>query len=367
MTLTREQMNERRKYGEWLSYHLSELGISCDELGTAIGLNERTVRRYANGETTPSPDSRAAIEEHIRLLSEYNGYKHIPSDIFAMLLESLLKEFKGVITQAQLAEHIGKRQKNISMYTCCAEKPDTKIQYDILRAFYRLCRPGGGISSAHFGTAAYLERLLYEEDADCFYGDDEPELGEQGSREAVEYIMSMPMRMQSFLLDNFGAFYDSTLAAETDFRTEFSFKHLSYGIELFRQLSELDKETVTAELERYSALRYPETNEDWAFFRHITSYRNVIYADMDKMRSDNEMLSGKNERIVVRHRIESLLNFSIAGDEEFVREVNFKLTMSSREWYVWMLFLIYDHRGQDLLLLCNDMIEMIHHPSKFDM
>ncbi len=364
MALTQEQLTERRKYGEWLSYQLSELGISCDALAAAAGLNGRTVRRYACGESMPSPEVRAEIDMYVRSMSEYNDFKHIPSEIFAMLLEKLLKEFKGVITQEQLAERIGKRQKNISLYTCCAERPDTKVQYDILREFYRLCKPGGGISTAHFGTAAYLESLLYGENDLYYHGDDEPEIGEQATRKAVDFIISMPMRMQSFLLDNFGAFYDHTFTVESGFRYQPSFKYMSYGIELFRQLSEKEKHTLVTALEKYAVPEYPETNEQWAFFSHITNYRNVITADIKKLKSDSAMLNGTKEHAAIRQHIESLLNHSLAGDDEFVQEVSFKLSMTSREWYVWMLFLMYEYAGNNIFLLCNDMINIIHDPSR---
>ncbi|MBO4981049.1 MAG: helix-turn-helix transcriptional regulator [Lachnospiraceae bacterium] len=355
-----DPMDKKVQYSKKLSEELDELCIRQSELGRGVGRSQKTISRYVLGETLPDEETQKAISEFIGERSVYENFHHIPSGEFARLLQFLLDEFKGEITQKQLAKKIGKYQKDISFYISNTIKADTRTQRDIIKVFYDLCKIGCDMSATHFGTAVNLRYLLYGEEEDTAYLLDTlgVQFGEQAvCSQFVQYYLTLPGTLQRFILEHFDAFYDQNLESilETDFQ------YLSYGIELFRQLSEKKKKIIVDELERDAFMGFPASPRERWFYKLLTSYRNVIAFDLSEWMQERcyPIMDIKERQNVIR-RIESRIGMGVTEDRDIIREVKFKLRMTQYEWYLWSLFLIYQFQGKDLFLLCNRMIEIIH-------
>lgn len=355
---------EKISYSKKLSEMMDELHISQSKLGKAIGKSQKTVSRYVLGETLPDEETQIAIAEFIQGESVYDDFQHIPSESFAKLLEALLQEFRGEITQAQLAQRIGRYQKDISFYTYNAVKPDTKTQRDIIKVFYELCKAGHEISSRHFGTAVHLEYLLYGEDGNMTYLLDTADLkygDKAGCGGFIRYMLSLPVKLLDFIINHFEAFYDEGLEICSDFT--FRFQDLSYGIKLFRQLSKKQQAEIVEELEKDTFLGYPKHAGEWNFYKLMTTYRHVIATDMQKLQQDKRRIADGKEREDYIQQLECCMgryNFRFSSDKEMIEEVRFKLTQTQYEWYVTLLFLVYWFKGKDFFQLCSQMQERIH-------
>lgn len=287
----------KKSYSEYLFRKLKELHVTQEELAQVIDRKQKTVSRYVNGETLPDPAMREKIEAYLDSKSVYNGYRHMPANHFAKLLSSLLAEFKGEITQAQLAERIGKHQKNISLYTCMdGEKPDPQTQ------------------------------------------------------QAIDYLLTLPKDLLDFVLEHFSLFYDDSLELLTDYT--FRFSYLSDGIRLFRRLTDRMEDTVLEELEAKSFLGFPGNHSELDFYNLITEYRLAVTTDFTKLSKGECYPADAPDRNLLIRKIEETClhryNFLLTSPSEMVAEIKFKLTMSPFEWYVTMLFMIYQHNGQDL-------------------
>lgn len=345
----------KKSYSEYLFRKLKELHITQEELAQVIDRKQKTVSRYVNGETLPDPAMREKIEAYLDSKSVYQGYRHMPANHFAKLLSSLLAEFKGEITQAQLAERIGKHQKNISLYTCMdGEKPDPQTQQAILQVFYELSlsKSGKYISGPHFGTAVRLDYLLHGDNGKFaeLNLDEEITYGEESHNELVDYLLTLPKDLLDFVLEHFSLFYDDSLELLTDYT--FRFSYLSDGIRLFRRLTDRMEDTVLEELEAKSFLGFPGNHSELDFYNLITEYRLAVSTDFTKLsKGECYPVDAPDRNLLIRKIEETCLhryNFLLTSPSEMVEEIKFKLTMSPFEWYVTMLFMIYQHNGQDL-------------------
>lgn len=358
--------DDKTQYSQYLSNMLDELCISQPQLAKAIGRSQKTVSRYALGESMPDETTKETIEKFLREQSVYNGFRHIPSEEFAKLLGTLLEEFKGSITQEQLAQKIGKYQKDISRYLYHLIKPDTKTQHDILRVFYRLCRMNGIFVSAHVGTGFYLHSLLEEYCFTTSFGEEKaPELGEQGTPgDFVQYCMHLPHRLQQLILDQFYAFFDNYGYEVCMHKNPFFFRELAAISDLFRQLSPLSRKTALAELEKDAFVGYPQNDAEYIFFRQITAYRQVIMADplsimAGSIDSETQQTDLKEKETMIMS-FESYISLCYWKEKDMIKELEYKLRMSRQEWYLWMLLLTYRFKGNDLCLYYNRLLEMIH-------
>ncbi len=48
------------------------------------------------------------------------------------------------------------------------------------------------------------------------------------------------------------------------------------------------------------------------------------------------------------------------GAEDMIEELEYKLQMTQKEWYLWMLLLIYGFKGKNLTLFRNRLSEMLY-------
>lgn len=357
MKITEEKLKERADYAAWLSKQLDELRISKSDLGKAVGKSPVTVRGYANGVSMPKEKTKAAIAAYIKERSVCNNFNHLPSEKFSLLLRTMLAEFD--VTESELAEKIGKYQKNISNYIWEAEKADTETQYHILQFFLALCETNNGrVFSEHAGTYLRLVNLLengYLDDNEYDLQTLEPEaLAPSGTESGekfypssdMEYLLSLPAKLQGFIIDHFAAFFDNCVPT-TWVSYSFDFEMRKNYMELFRGLSEQDKKQIVSKLEKCTLLGYPKTDDEWWFYKQITAYRNVIYTNLQKLKQDDCFLSEQNKGNYIK-AYESVISLAIASDKEVVEEVKYKLTFTRYEWYIWMLFLISEFKGNDL-------------------
>lgn len=357
--------DDKTQYFRYLSKMLDELCISQPQLAKAIGRSQKTVSRYTLGESMPDQTTREAIEKFLTEKSVYYGFCHIPSEDFAKLLGTLLEEFKGTITQEQLAQKIGKYQKDISRYLYHLAKPDTKTQYDILNVFYSLCGMNGLFVSAHIGTGLYLQSLLEEYCFTPFLGEEAPELGEKGvPGDFVQYCMNLPHRIQQLILDQFYAFFDNYGYEVYMHENPFFFYELATISDLFRQLSRQSRNTALAELEKDTFMGYPQNEAEYIFFEQITAYRQVILANpisiMTKSADSETPQAAPMEKEAMIMSFESYLSLCCQNEKDMIEELKYKLQMSRQEWYLWMLLLIYRFKGNDLGLYYNRLLEMTY-------
>ena len=349
-------------YAEYLKKALKSLKISQAELGKAIGKSQRTVSLYVNGDFPPSPETKALIDEYIDEKRSFSDFESLEPCEFSDLLLSLLGEFD--MSQATLADAVSKSQKDISNY-CCAGLNNKivpkKVQWDILHYFYTLSKVNGQLLSDHFGTGVYLNNLLFGSNENDMYNI-EAYLGDKaGYRDCITHILALPVRLQDFIAENFGAFYDNIYMLSICYGKGFSFKYISYAVELFRQLSSEKKKRLIRMLETEAIDMFPENDEELCFFKHITEYRNVISADLSELKKeDTAKRNGKEQKSFIK-RLETITSLDVLSDGDFIKELDFKLAMSREEWYLWMLLVIYEFKGNNAFLFANDIIiPMIH-------
>lgn len=369
---------ENPQYSQYLSYMLDELCISQPKLGEAVGRSQKTISRYVRGESMPDEKTMEAIEKYIQKQSVYYGFHHIPSEEFAQLLGSLLDEFKGRITQGQLAQKIGKYQKDISRYLYCAAKPDTEIQYHILNVFFELCQAKNGLLIGTYAeTGSYLRDLLERDSFQDLFaypandlpnpasaGDwgDEELIDEKGAPEDfVKYCKTLPFELQQLIVENFEAFCDNYGYVVEEETTAFDFRELADTMDLFRQLSPIEQKIALIELEKDPFVRFPKNERERIFFRQITAYRKVISENPAGMRTKKDMTANP------RQREQMLLSFERYyadlywfGAESMMEELEYKLRMTQYEWYLWMLLLIYCFKGKNLARYHDSLLEIGH-------
>ncbi|MBQ8514229.1 MAG: transcriptional regulator [Ruminococcus sp.] len=369
MKVTDQERKEAAQYAAWLSEQLDELGISQKELGEAVGLTPKTISRYALGENNKRPPERirAAIAAYIKKRAVYGAFEHIPCAEFAEILKMLLKEFE--MSQSELAEAVGKSQKDISKYVNMEAKADTRTQYKILNHFHTCSYAGDFYSSLHFDTAVNLEYMLWGEEEDSnltYYLRDcgcEGKIGKRGNyRHCLCYILTLPVKLQDFIYQHFYAFYDDMYFTQTVYggREILDFRHYAYGMDLFRQLSKEKQSVIVGMLEKQSFIGFPRDSFEENFFCRIRDYYCVISADIQGMKQSRNCFREEKSKKSFAEKFEALINYEKVDDKRFMKELQYKLTLTKYEWYVWMLFLIYDFKGLDLLSLCNEMVSMIH-------
>lgn len=352
-----------KEFADWLQSQRWAFDISQDELAKAIGVNQKTISHYENAEIRNLPNEEIidAINRFFYEKAEQlDDYRGLDANDFAKKLNILLGEFE--MSQAKLAKVIGKRQEDISNYISRKAVPDIWTQHKILRYFYRQSMSSGVYSTLHFGTAVHLDNLLHGEESSAAYFIDEQgvKIGDTAcDRECTQYILTLPVPIQDFILNHLEAFYDNTMEI-FNFECKFDFHFLSYAIELFRQLDEEKRKTIVCELERDAFMGYPETDKEYVFFNQITAYRSVIHTDIERLKqSDRDSRNKKDMTAFVKSFDHAVNQFGIS-DRDFIEEVTFKLTLTRHEWHVWMLLLIYTFKGHEVWQISDLMLDMIH-------
>lgn len=363
MNITQEDLNRIKKFAHWLHQSMEELNISQDELAKNIGKSQKTISRYLQGNMAKLPDSQTvkAIKDFFEQKSIYKGFRHIPSEQFAFILDNLLKEFN--ISQQKLAEAIGKHQKDISGYIWQNTKADTETQLKILNYFYDLSLNGGEYSSLHFGTAVNLDYIINGEESfgEYFVTNYDINFGEKAQiRDGAKFLLEFNLVLSRLILDNLPAFYDEVNLYHPLYdKKVFLFEEIYYALELFRQLCEKDKKKIQHMLERRSFLGYPEEDSDLLFFEQLTCIRKMVSTNIKELAKKNYKTFEKKEREDFIREFEIIAAEVNLSDEHFIKQVNIKLEFTSFEWYIWGLLLIWDCNN-DLLGLCDLMIEKIY-------
>ncbi len=362
MKKTEYTEHDIKEFANWVQSQRWAFDISQDELAKAIGVTQKTISHYENAEIVNFPNKEIidAINSFFYEKAEQLGdYTKLPANEFADKLNILLGEFE--MSQAKLAKAIGKRQEDISNYISHKTEPDIWTQHKILLYFYRLSMSSTEYSSLHFGTAVHLDNLLHGKESSAAYFDEKDvKIGDTASfRECTQYMLTLPVPLQDFILKHLEAFYDNTMEI-LHFECKFDFHFLSYAIELFRQLDEENRKTIVCELERDAFMGYPETDAEYFFFDQITAYRSVIHTNIERLKqSDCDSRNQKDKNSFITG-FEHAVNLHAISDQDFIDEVTFKLTLTRHEWYVWMLLLIYTFKGRWQWKIINRMNYLIH-------
>lgn len=402
------------KYGEKLRGLLTELGMRQNELAAAIGMDERTVARYLNGDF--KPPFKESVNEKINLALNnakyYKGYEHMDAVEFRKLFKKLWMEFSSEIVQTELVKRAGHlNQGNISdllnnKYLIYS----TEMQYDFLQVFYDLCHKKTHTSyidrssklavySDHHDTAEKLEKLLFG-DAAVTSTPDETDSGADAADNVTDYLMSLPDDAQELILSAPLAFFDSFTISELNC-SDRKFKSARELIERFGQLSKDEQrsfyEGILQLTKDEKVFRYWDDDKTWRLFEMNGQYRcminssrqrgiadppgaSVYYNGIEKVRDhsvdsfrskQDESADGekaKKEKQKKKHRFEEALNtfdyFCLTDcsaetiSDKIIDDIGFRLTMSPFEWHLWQLYISYIytvHRG--------DKIEALFHKS----
>ncbi len=367
---------QKLSYGEALQKQLTQLHISQEELALALGVTPKTIGRYVQDITRPNKEKRQAIALFIADKSSFGAYEYMPPEKFVPLLNSLLAEFKGEVSQRMLADAIGKYQKNISNYTCLSDpdKPDTKTQFCILNFFHARCSQNGLLNGGHFDTAVKLERLLYGERGAyaCFLEQFRDVFGITDDKGPFyAYALSLPTRLRNLILEYFDIFFDDLTHLHSHEPIVHTMHHtLSDGIRLFRQLTKEQQELMVAKLEEDTFIGYPkggfgvpETSPGALIYSRLEGFYKIIQMDLPKMRS-REATPAPDRQTEAEYikKIENVLTYysdRMLMQEGIIQEIEFKLTLSSYEWYISMLMYIYHYKNKDLETLYKEMRCMI--------
>lgn len=347
------EADKKTEYSQYLSRMLDELCISQSALAKAVGRSQKSVSHYVLGESLPDEKTGEAIETFLREKSVYCDFCHMPSEEFAQLLGELFQEFKGKITQRELAGKIGKYQKDISRYLYLEVKPDTKTQHDILRVFYGLCKiTPARFASRHIGTGLYLQSLLEKYTFEPSFPENPLKAGEPGELGGfLQCCGALPYEMQKLIAENFDAFHDNYCDKAKGIA--FSFPELAAAMNFFRRLSRPEQEIMRNILEKDAFVGFRNGREK-IFFRQITAYREVILADPASLRRLPPGKNGGNEREEILACLERSVSLCYAGNKKMTEELNYKLSFTQDEWYLWMLFLTYCYKGKNLFALMRE-------------
>lgn len=367
---------QKLSYGEALQKTLKELHITQAELARGLGINPRLISRYVKEETMPSKETKQAIAAFITEHSTYRGYQRMPSEAFRRMLQDLLNEFQGEITQRQLGEAIGKTQNKICYYTSGEEIPDTKLQYELLTGIYRLATKEAVYTNAHLNTLVHLEELLgldYRQRVALLASRMKENYQLPKNLGAfIPYMLSLPEKLRDVILEHFEVFYDDKLWGYGAWNKPQLHGHLfSEGIKLFRALTEEQQAYIVAKLEPEVQLHFPEKAYERTEYRKIAGYMQLTAMDLQALYyacSPGETTSTTEAEYI--RRMENLLaypNSRLLKQEEIVEEIAFKLTQTPYEWYVSMLLYIYhinclrgDNWTPTMKALYDEMSEMAY-------
>lgn len=360
---------QKLSYGEALQKTLKELHITQAELARGLAINPRLISRYVKEETMPSKETKQAIAAFISANSTYQGYQRMPSEAFRRMLQDLLNEFQGEITQRQLGEVIGKTQNKICYYTSGEEIPDTKLQYELLTGIYRLATKEAVYTNAHLNTLVHLEELLgidYRQRVALLASRVKENYKLPENLGAfIPYMLSLPEKLRDVILEHFEVFYDDKLWGYGAWNKPQLHGHLfSEGIKLFRALTEEQQAYIVSKLEPGAQLHFPQKAYERAEYRKIASYMQLTAMDLQALyyacspgettsttdlpptgspSNPDQTFSSTTEAEYIR-RMENLLtypNSRLLKQEEIIEEIAFKLTQTPYEWYVSMLLYIY--------------------------
>lgn len=207
--------------------------------------------------------------------------------------------------------------------------------------------PYNTISTVHFGTHIQLKYLLYGSNKELAA---KYQFGEKyAPTKCVEFILSLPTGLQKLILNNTSAFVDSNSLVTG------SYQAYKSCMGLYRQLSRHYKNVIRSELEKYSRLGVPHYEQlELDFFDHILEYYNVIRYSVLHSKKHSELFSTKQEtddKFI--DTFEKSLQYVDIWNDEIAEEIQYKIGFDADEWYIWMLFMMYDHQGKGMYLFID--------------
>ncbi len=213
---------------------------------------------------------------------------------------------------------------------------------------------------------------------------------------SVAFLLSLPTSLQKLILDNVSAFVDDylqenviyfeedisvlidislvdncdgTFLSASPFYDRDHFGDYKNCMKLFWELSPHYKKVMRSELEKYARLEVPRQNEyDLNFYNHILEYYNVIGYSVIHSKKRNEPFSIKeteeNDKDKDKYIIafEKLLDIGELTEDEMISEIKYKLDFDADDWYLWMLFVMYNRKGNGIEYLEEEMRRYVNLP-----
>lgn len=361
----------KEEYAEKLKWLLQEYAISQEELANAIGVSKTTITRYCNEICLPHKKTQIKIDSFFRGQNRHLNYTRIPSSVFAGIVYDYLQRFKSYITEQQLAEKVGlKGQSDISKIISDNENQrkavTTEKQYKILEIFYKLCDLEYGINPHFYVEHTFLKQLLYMEDYEFeekMFENDNPEYYDDldcVSDSCIPYILELPIILQSFIYENFEAYFEETMSNVEPYVTDIAatFSERCEWLKTFREMDKEEQQTLIASLEQNTTVNYPLVNhEEKCFFECISAMRRIItssvpFTSYDKLVHSKPTRNAKAEEKYVKKLTHKIYTRGLYDSS--IDELKFKLSFTEYEWYFWMILLINAHNGN--LQKLDDMI-----------
>lgn len=372
-------------YSEYLKNRLKELGITHAELADALERSPRTVSGYINNVgLEPSDKIKEKIERILDEKSRLGNFTHIPPAEFAKMVEEYLAHFKKEINQEEFAAMVGMSgQSQISKITSREKNLTVREQYSILNAFLELCQK---TSDSIDNNVHYDDREVYNKIHHLLYGWSKNPISEANEDAAksgkildgiIKKLIEYPVKIQDIMLENHLAFFDSPQVLYND---DHRFLEAEGYISIFRKdFSPAERAWFMYRLEelvhKNKVFSYHDGIDNWRLFETVTHYRSMIksakerriadpvldppsylgeplpnrfikdrsaeYLNLDRKNVDDKLQIRKFEK-VFNQLLDCEWDIPFCDMESIIlREIDFRLTMSPMEWYVWMLIAGY--------------------------
>ena len=387
-------------YGEYIKEKIAELAITHEELAKVVGCSKSTIRGYIQ-QFEPPKEMKQKIKDAFKQMSHFHNYNRLPAKEFSELVRKYLVHFKNEITEQKLAEMLGEMgQSQINKIKNDNKNIKTEDQYRILKVFLELCKksPESIDNNVHS-----RDKAVYDEISSLINGwhnhsfaedDEDIKISREILDNIIEGLTFYPVKIQDMILENHLAFFDSAQILFNDaerfiqaeeYITAFRY-NMSYE-ERVHFISALEK--LTCEKKVFS---YYDNTDNWKLFEMVTHYRQMIKIAKERRISDPYIstyafLGEPLSNFVIADRSEEFCNddIEVLNRESHVRkfekvfnqlldlefnqsyfevertildEIDFRLTMSPMEWYVWMLIAGYAFAYQNTDVI-DDIMETI--------
>ncbi|MBR6872110.1 MAG: helix-turn-helix transcriptional regulator [Ruminococcus sp.] len=381
---------------------LKKLKIKQKDVADLLGLSEEHVSRIFRGECGIKEEYRKIIDDLIEERSSQSLLYSMPEEDFRHMLEKLLKEFDGVITQDEIAKAAGfSGQPQISRIRKGIRQLTAEEKHNLLSVFLRLCifQDNGteigfhpvNVYTDHYDTACELYFILYEES--CLFDEFDSYKEKEFSNFAIKmtlinYFMSLPYQAQELILDHPSAFFDSLQILNYDKYTdcysdteEAIYPSAARFLGEFNKLSHERRVTFQFLFEKLCAeglvFSYRDDDFYWEQFDMITQYRKMERSARDRRIKDStvfeigkrdngyepecsysidDLKDREKDKAVNKdkqfHRFEAVIHDLINFDrthyaspddltDVIIDDIDYRLTMSPYEWHIWMLYASY--------------------------
>lgn len=350
----------REEYSRHLKEEQRELGFSNKELADAAGVCLVTAGKYLSGDSYPSEEKRNKITAFIESLYVTGNFHRLERQEFAELLIELIDTLK--ITQSDISEALKIPQPYISDYANgnTERRIDTRTQYDILNfCLYRM----------HLGSERFLpeykkigERLnnilgtniksveIIDEICASSVESSDPEFKDMiisqylntksYNEETIDYFCTLPVEIKQVIKENENAFFFMEYWEDTN-----GYYNSRSFVSRFNELEPYEREEILNYLEKFiiGTLRPGSQHVDM-----MTSFMRLIsYADkMPQLLDRKERKNSKSKEF--DDWFSSKIRGGFLQDSFTITNLEFKLRMSSLDWYFIMRLYNYERCGKSL-------------------